>query len=156
MIILFLWWRGNRYFLLGALGRTSFCHYLWPPGLLGLGERKRGDLQRLSPSVSLVVMEIQDHLSWCSSFYSWWRMAYRGSTQSFAFIRVDIPQLSSICMSNDEAWQIKINDTFPRHTHPFVFSRFLTLLKALFISVRKICYKLHWNKSWSLTKAQKQ
>ena len=48
-----------------------------------------------------------------------------GSTQAGnAFIRVDIPQLSSICMSNDEGWQIKINDTF-LDTHPFVlFSRF--------------------------------
>ena len=78
--------------------------------------------------MSLIVIEIQDHLSLCSSGSTLCgaRMDIEeGSTQAGnAFIRVDIPQLSSICMSNDEGWQIKINDTF-LDTHPFVlFSRF--------------------------------
>ena len=57
-----------------------------------------------------------------------------GSTQAgSAFIRVDIPQLSSICMSNDEGWQIKINDTFLDTHTPFCSFQILTLLKALLI-----------------------
>ena len=63
-----------------------------------------------------------------------------------AFIRVDIPQLSSICMSNnDEAWQIKINDTL--HTL-FVLevNYFPTLLEKCFYlkSAGKILSKRSW------------
>ena len=90
--------------------------------------------------MSLIVIEIQDHLSLCSSGSTLCEARMdieEGSTQAGnAFIRVDIPQLSSICMSNDEGWQIKINDTF-LDTHTLLYFQDFDTFKSTFGSVGK-------------------